>query len=149
MAEGHPDKKLSQISEGDEDCSQIEVSGIPCLVFARNVNGKIRGHLSCAISHQSFKFEMNPTQSKRTNIDVHSELQRLYFGVKKTKNGQQPLSLQFKDSIDEAERVVSFLTAVKGSFLKHVNLDVEIEKNESVCLVSCTVKDQVVSENLW
>lgn len=51
-------------------------------MFGRNFNGKIKGYLSCAISQKKYKFDMNPSQSKKTNIDVEAELKRLYFQMK-------------------------------------------------------------------
>jgi len=85
------------------------------VIQARNVNGMIKGHLSCQISSKNFKFDMNPTLSKKTNIDLKAEIQRLFFGMKKNKNGKEQLTLQNKESIDEAERVKSFLVKLNGT----------------------------------
>jgi len=98
------------------------------MVYARNVNGKIKGQLTCRISSKNYKFDMNPSQTKKTNIDVMSEISRLFFTMKKTKNGKDTLTLLTKDSIEETERFKCFLVKLKGSFLKHINIDVEYNK---------------------
>jgi len=101
----------------------------------------IKGHLSCQISSKNFKFDMNPTQSKKTNIDLKAEIERLYFGMKKNKNGKEQLTLQNKDSIEDAERVKSYLIKLNGSQCRHLNVNIEFISNRSIFRISLKMKD--------
>ena len=68
------------INSDDDPTSAQKISGIDCIIQASYVNGKITGTLSCSRNRKLFKFEMNPcNHSKKANIDVKSELIRLYF----------------------------------------------------------------------
>ena len=123
---------------------QMTISGLVCQVFARNVNGMIKGNLTCNISRKNFKFEMNPS-TKKTNIDVYAELQRLFFNFRKDKSGKDSLQLLTKDSIEEAERVKSFLIDLKGSYTKKVSIGIEKQDHLHQFVASVKVKDALVS----
>ena len=107
----------------------------------------IKGNLTCLVSRKNFKFEMSPS-TKKTNIDVKAELQRLYFNFKKDKNGKECLHLQTKDSIEEAERVKSFLIELKGGLTKKVAIGIEIVQSRDVFKASLRVKDIPVSMSI-
>ena len=108
----------------------------------------VKGHLTCLISSKNFKFDMNPTQSKKTNIDLKAEVERLFFGMKKNKNGKEQLTLQNKDSIDDAERIKSFLVKLNGSQCRHLNVNIEFIPNRSLYRISLKSKDSVVIDEV-
>jgi hypothetical protein len=77
------------------------------VVSARFFNGMIKGHISCLIFTKSLKFDMPPTETMKTHIDVIQEIKRLYFGLKKSKFGKNQMQLLFKESIEDAEKIKS------------------------------------------
>ena len=95
--------------EIDEICKTIIISGIPCLIQAKNVNGKIKGNVSCSLTIKNYKFDLSPSQSKKTHIDLIMEIKRLYFTLKKSKSHKIQLQLESKESIEDAEKFTSFL----------------------------------------
>ena len=135
-------------NDSDEVYRMVQISGATCIIQARNVNGMIKGHLTCQISSKNFKYDMNPTQSKKTNIDLHGEVSRLYFGMKKNKNGKEQLTLQNKDSIDDAERIKSFLVNLDGSYCRHLNINIEHISNRSLFRISLKIKDNIIIEEV-
>ena len=52
----------------DELTAMILLSGISCCVEAKNLNGLIKGSLSCSISAQKFKFDMHPSSGNKNKI---------------------------------------------------------------------------------
>jgi len=52
------------------------------------------------------------------------EMQRLYFGIKKNKIGQEKYQLLNKNTIEEAREQSSFLLSIAGSNLKYTNVDI-------------------------
>jgi len=91
---------------------------------------------------------MNPTQSKKTNIDLSGEVERLYFGMKKNKNGKEQLTLINKDSIDDAERIKSFLIPLSGGMCRHLNINIETQTNRNSNRVTLKVKDSTIVEEV-
>jgi hypothetical protein len=86
---------------------------------------------------------------KKANIDVYAELQRLYFIYKKDKSGKDCLQLQTKDSIEEAERVKSFLIDLYGGFTKKTSISIEIMEKNQVFIATLKVKDiPVISQKI-
>lgn len=84
-------------------------------------------------------------------MDIQVELHRLFFTMKSKSKSlkQQKLQLLFKDSIEEAELTKCVLIPVKGTHMKWLNVDLEIDSHFKQCQVSLAMKDQVVTENIW
>ena len=91
---------------------------------------------------------MPPTQSMKTHIDVSAEINRLYFGYKKSKHGKDCISLLFKDSIEDSDRVKSFLIRLEGSFTQRQNVDIENVFKSTTCRITVRIKDQVMTEEI-
>jgi hypothetical protein len=91
---------------------------------------------------------MPPTQSMKTHIDVSAEINRLYFGYKKSKHGKDQISLLFKDSIEDSDRVKSFLIKLEGSFSQKLNVDIESTFKPTTCRVIMRIKDHLISEEI-
>jgi uncharacterized beta-barrel protein YwiB (DUF1934 family) len=84
---------------------------------------------------------MPPTQSMKTHIDVSAEINRLYFGYKKSKHGKDQISLLFKDSIEDSDRIKSFLIRLEGSFTHKQNVDIENVFKSTTCRINIKIKD--------
>lgn len=136
------------VSSEDEANVQIVISGISCIVSARNFNGQIKGHISSQKSLKNQKFDMPPTQSMKTHIDVSAEINRLFFGYKKSKHGKEQIALLFKDSIEDSDRVKSFLIRLEGSFTQNQNVDIENVFKSTTCRVTIRIRDQVLNEEI-
>jgi hypothetical protein len=102
----------------------------------------IKGHISCLIFTKSLKFDMPPTETMKTHIDVIQEIKRLYFGLKKSKFGKNQMHLQFKESIEDAEKIKSQMVKIRGANSKQINIDIIKSVNsKSGYKVSLKLKD--------
>ena len=134
------------INNADDDIYQdIIVSGVACMVSARNANGVIKGRLTCQASTREFRVDISPTDRKKTSVDVKNEIHRLFFDYSlsssnKNKIGKEKLTLNTKESIEDANQTRSFLVSLKGGFHRFVNVD--IEQVASRHRVKIKVKDQ-------
>jgi len=69
----------------DEIKQMTTLSGLQCIIEAKNLNALIKGSLSCAISAQKFKIDMHPSSANKNKINLHQEVTRLFFTTKKNK----------------------------------------------------------------
>jgi hypothetical protein len=125
----------------------ITLSGLTCSVEAKNLNGLIKGSLSCAISAQKFKIDMHPSSANKNKINLYQEVGRLFFTTKKNKIQKQTLSIDRKSAADTPWRASSFLIRLMGSFNKHMTVEIE-ESSEDSCRVSFSVKGHDVVETI-
>jgi hypothetical protein len=58
---GSGSNMTNKIEEIDEIYDTIIISGIPCLIFAKSVNGKIKGYVSCSLTIKQYKFDLAPS----------------------------------------------------------------------------------------
>lgn len=68
------------------------------------------------------------------------QVSRLYFGGKKNKNGKEQLHLYSKESIEDAERIKSYIIRLEGSFHKFINIDLEQMQNKLCTRIKIKIK---------
>ena len=72
-----------QRQDDDELHKSLIISGINCIVQARNANGVIRVTINSEKQTRRFNFDLQPPAEKKTHIDVKAECGRLFFGLKR------------------------------------------------------------------
>lgn len=128
-------QRNEQKESNDELSRRVVVSGVNCHLKVKNLNGQIKGCLTCEISCKNFKIDMAPGASKKNMIDLKCEIERLKFQMareeKKSKSFKQQLSLFYdKPSADhpilDGSRAASYLIRLTGSQSKFTNVEFDI-----------------------
>lgn len=133
--------------DDDELYQSMIISGINCIVQARNANGVIRVTISSEKQTRRFNYDLPPPPEKKTHIDVKAECARLFYGLKR-KQGKDTLMVFSKDSIEQAERVKSYLIRLRGAFTKHLNVDIESKNQKQTFKVTLKTKEQVITAEI-
>lgn len=129
-----------QRQDDDELHKSFIISGINCIVQARNANGVIRVTISSEKQTRRFNYDLPPPPEKKTHIDVKAECGRLFFGLKR-KQGKDTLIVFSKDSQELAERVKSYLIRLRGAFTKYLNVDIESKAQKQCFKVTLKTKE--------
>ena len=103
----------------------ITLSGINCSVEAKNLNGLIKGSLSCAISAQKFKIDLHPSCVNKNKINLLQEIGRLFFTMRSNKVKKYTLGIDKKAVAESPGKGTSFLIRLMGSFNKRIHIELE------------------------